>query len=59
MKVSKKIKGLKINTSVPVRATREYANDPFFLKKAADAKAFLLKNGLPKELVDQGIKIEE
>jgi len=30
---------------------KSYAKDPFFVKKAEEAKAFMLKAGLPKELV--------
>ncbi|WP_262710547.1 hypothetical protein [Dinghuibacter silviterrae] len=28
-----------------------YGNDPFFVKKAEDSKAFLEKYGFPKELL--------
>ncbi|MEO8405250.1 MAG: hypothetical protein ABI480_11665 [Chitinophagaceae bacterium] len=31
----------------------KYDNDPFFLKKAAEAKAHLEKVGLPKELMNR------
>lgn len=30
---------------------KDYGNDPFFVKKANEAKAFLEKNGFPKELL--------
>jgi hypothetical protein len=29
---------------------RDYGNDPYFVKKAKASKAFLEKNGFPKEL---------
>lgn len=31
--------------------TKDYGNDPFFVKKAADSKAFLEKHGFPKDLL--------
>ncbi|MES2701582.1 MAG: hypothetical protein V4649_03035 [Bacteroidota bacterium] len=30
---------------------KDYGNDPFFIKKAEQSKAFLEKHGFPKELV--------
>jgi hypothetical protein len=30
---------------------KDYGNDPFFVKKAADSKSFLEKTGFPKELL--------
>lgn len=30
---------------------KDYGNDPFFIKKANDSKAFLEKNGFPEELL--------
>ena len=30
---------------------KDYGNDPFFVEKAERSKAFLEKNGFPKELV--------
>jgi hypothetical protein len=30
---------------------KDHGNDPFFVKKAADSKAFLEKNGFPKDLL--------
>ena len=29
---------------------KDYGNDPFFVKKAAESKAFLEKHGFPKDL---------
>jgi len=29
---------------------KDYGSDPFFVKKAKESKAFLEKNGFPKEL---------
>lgn len=29
---------------------KDYGNDPFFIKKGQDSKAFLEKHGFPKEL---------
>ena len=30
---------------------KDYGNDPYFVKKAKESKAFLEKNGFPKELI--------
>ena len=30
---------------------KDYGNDPFFVKKAAESKAFLEKHGFPKEIL--------
>jgi len=30
---------------------KDYGNDPFFVKKAEDSKAFLEKHGFPKDLL--------
>lgn len=30
---------------------KDYGNDPFFVKKAEESKAFLEKHGIPKELL--------
>jgi hypothetical protein len=30
---------------------KDYGNDPFFVKKAEESKAFLEKHGFPKELL--------
>ncbi len=30
---------------------KDYGNDPFFVKKAKESKAFLEKNGFPKQLL--------
>lgn len=35
------------------RSVRDYGNDPYFVKKANKSKAFLEKNGFPKELLDK------
>lgn len=32
---------------------KDHGNDPFFVKKAKDSKAFLEKHGFPKELVSR------
>ena len=31
----------------------DYGNDPYFVKKAEEAKAFLEENGLPEEYVEK------
>ena len=31
--------------------TMDYGNDPFFVKKAEESKAFLDKHGFPKDLL--------
>ena len=33
------------------KKVKDYGNDPFFIKKAEESKAFLEKHGFPKELV--------
>jgi hypothetical protein len=33
------------------RKIRDFGNDPFFVKKAKESKAFLEKSGFPKELL--------
>jgi hypothetical protein len=30
---------------------KDYGNDPFFVKKGAESKVFLEKNGFPKDLL--------
>jgi hypothetical protein len=36
---------------IPVKKDmRDYSNDPYFVKKAEKAAAFLKKHGLPKQL---------
>ena len=37
-----------------VKKMRDYSNDPFFKKKAENAKAFLKKHGLPKSFKKKG-----
>ena len=32
---------------------RSYSNDPYFIKKAIESKAFLEKHGFPQELLDR------
>ena len=32
---------------------KNYGNDPYFIKKANESKAFLEKHGFPKELLDK------
>ena len=38
----------KISSSQKVK---DYGSDPFFVKKAKESRAFLEKNGFPKELI--------
>jgi hypothetical protein len=33
------------------KKVRDYGNDPFFIKKAEESRAFLEKHGFPKELL--------
>lgn len=47
-KSTKSQKKTKTNVSNKVK---DYGNDPFFVEKAERSKAFLEKNGFPKELV--------
>jgi hypothetical protein len=40
----------KNTAEIPVKKDmRDYSNDPYFVKKAEKATAFLKKNGLPKD----------
>jgi hypothetical protein len=43
-----KSKSAKVKSSNKVK---DYGNDPFFVKKTAESKAFLEKYGFPKELI--------
>jgi hypothetical protein len=47
-KVKKKASKLKGNHKV-----KDYGNDPFFVKKAEESKAFLESNGFPTGLVNK------
>jgi hypothetical protein len=42
-----RIKKLDTSEIKVVRNMRDYSNEPYFIKKAERAKAFLKKNGLP------------
>jgi hypothetical protein len=33
------------------KKVKDYGNDPFFIKKAEESRAFLEKHGFPKELL--------
>ncbi|TCS85815.1 hypothetical protein EDD80_11013 [Anseongella ginsenosidimutans] len=33
------------------KKVKDYGNDPYFVKKAADSKIFLEKHGFPEELL--------
>lgn len=35
------------------QVVRDYGNDPYFVRKANNSKAFLEKHGFPKELIDK------
>jgi hypothetical protein len=37
--------------TIASRKVKDYGNDPFFVKKAKESKAFLEKHGFPKELL--------
>ena len=45
---SEKPSKLKISDKV-----KNYGNNPYFVKKADESKAFLEKHGFPKELLDK------
>lgn len=49
IKRSNRAKSKIANTKKP----RDYGDDPFFVKKAKDSKAFLEKNGFPKEILEK------
>lgn len=52
--ISKPAKGSENKKMPKVKVSKKvgsYANDPFFIKKAEAAKAFLDKHGVPKELL--------
>ena len=41
----------KSSKSSRINKVRDFGNDPFFIKKAEESRAFLEKNGFPKELL--------
>ena len=41
----------KVAKSKSASKVNDYGNDPFFLKKAEESKAFLEKHGFPKDLL--------
>jgi hypothetical protein len=41
----------KVAKSKSARKVNDYGNDPFFVKKAEESKAFLEKHGFPKDLL--------
>jgi hypothetical protein len=46
----KKNQKSKINAIIS-KEVKDYGNDPFFIKKANESKAFLEKHGFPEELM--------
>lgn len=45
-------KNQKIHITAKISSkVKDYGNDPFFIKKANESKAFLEKNGFPEELL--------
>jgi hypothetical protein len=46
----KKNQKIKINAIISSEV-KDYGNDPFFIKKANESKAFLEKHGFPEELM--------
>lgn len=51
-KLSKKKEQKKVAiTAIISSNVKDYSNDPFFIKKADDSKAFLEKHGFPEELM--------
>lgn len=48
--VSKSSKDAKKTKTRLIRKVKDYGSDPFFVEKAQQSKAFLEKNGFPKEL---------
>jgi hypothetical protein len=46
-----KIKKTTKAKAIANRKVKDYGNDPFFVKKAKESKAFLEKHGFPKELL--------
>lgn len=54
MEAAKKKKPLKNQSNTIISNTvRDYSNDPFFVEKGKASKAFLDKNGFPKELFEK------
>jgi hypothetical protein len=47
----KKQSKLKPSRTRSSKKVKDYGNDPFFIKKAAESRAFLEKHGFPKELL--------
>ena len=49
--LKKKQANKKIAKSKSARKVKDYSDDPFFVKKAEESKAFLEKHGFPKDLL--------
>ena len=50
MEPQKNNQKIKINAIIS-NDVKDYGNDPFFIKKANESKAFLEKHGFPEELM--------
>ena len=48
--ISKSSKDTQKSKASLTRKVKDYGGDPFFVEKAQQSKAFLEKNGFPKEL---------
>ncbi len=49
--LKKKQANKKTARSKSARKVKDYGNDPFFVKKAEESKAFLEKHGFPNDLL--------
>lgn len=46
--MSKALKKFDTSNIIIVKEMRDYSKDPYFIKKAEDARAFIEKHGLPE-----------
>jgi hypothetical protein len=46
--MSEKLKKFDTSNIIIVKEMRDYSKDPYFIKKAEDARAFIEKHGLPE-----------
>ena len=50
MKASDSNKAPKAKSIAVYKSMKDFSKDPFFVKKTAEANAFIRKHGLPKDL---------
>jgi len=50
-KMATGIKKIAKSNAIVSDKVKDYGNDPYFVKKAEESKAFLERNGFPKEFI--------